>query len=99
MLMTTLPDKPQAVEMAKFLLAERLAACVQLVPVESLYIWQGEMQTAGEYLLLVKTRADLFDAAMATIKARHPYEVPEITMGDFSGGFPGYFRWIDDVTK
>ena len=99
MLMTTLPDKPQAVEMAKFMLAERLAACVQLVPVESHYVWNSEMTEAGEYLLLVKTRADLFDAAMAAIKARHPYEVPEIVTVDFTAGFAGYFGWIDQVTK
>jgi periplasmic divalent cation tolerance protein len=99
MLMTTMPDKPQAAAMAKYLLAERLAACVQLVPIESHYIWQGAIQEAGEYLLLVKTRAALFEAAIDAIKARHPYDVPEITVGDFSAGFAGYLRWIDDVTK
>jgi periplasmic divalent cation tolerance protein len=99
MLMTTLPDKGQAQAMAKYLLAERLAACAQLMPVESHYIWQGEMREAGEWLLLVKTRATLFEAAIRAIKARHPYEVPEIVVGDFASGFAGYFRWIDDVTK
>lgn len=99
MLMTTLPDKPQAAAMAKYLLSERLAACVQLIPVESHYVWKGEMVEAGEYLLLIKTRASLFEAAMAAIKSRHPYEVPEITVADFTDGFAGYFRWIDAVTK
>ena len=99
MLMTTLPDKPQAAAMAKYLLAMRLAACVQLVPVESHYVWKGETQEAGEYLLLVKTRAGLYEEAIAAIKARHPYETPEIVAGDFTAGFAGYFRWVDDVTK
>jgi periplasmic divalent cation tolerance protein len=99
MLMTTLPDKPQAVAMAKHLLAEHLAACVQLLPIESHYVWDGEMTEAGEYLLLVKTSTALFEEAIRTIKARHPYEVPEIVAADFVAGFAGYFGWIDQVTK
>ena len=99
MLMTTLPDKPQAAAMAKHLLSERLAACVQLVPIESHYVWDGEMQVAGEYLLLVKTRAALFEEVIRAIKSRHPYEVPEIVTADFTAGFAGYFGWIDQVTK
>jgi periplasmic divalent cation tolerance protein len=67
--------------------------------VESHYVWKGEMAEAGEWLLLVKTRAALFEEAIAAIKARHPYETPEIVAGDFAAGFAGYFRWIDDVTK
>lgn len=99
MLMTTLPDKVQAQAMAKYLLSERLAACVQLLPIESHYVWNGEMTEAGEWLLLVKTRAALFEAAIRAIKARHPYEVPEIVAADFTAGFADYFSWIDRGTK
>jgi periplasmic divalent cation tolerance protein len=99
MLMTSLPDKVQAQDMAKHLLTERLAACVQIMPVESHYVWNGEMQEAGEWLLLVKTRAALFETAIRAIKSRHPYEVPEIVTAGFTAGFAGYFGWIDQVTK
>lgn len=84
--------------MAKLLIDEKLAACVQLLPIESFYMWQGKTQNEAELLLLVKTRTALFDAAIARIKAAHSYTVPEIVALPFSAGFAGYFGWIDEVT-
>lgn len=83
---------------AKLLIDEKLAACVQLLPVESFYVWQGKTQNEAEILLLVKTRSAMFETAIARIKAVHSYSVPEIVAMPFSAGFAGYLDWIDGVT-
>ena len=97
-LLTTTPSRDEAAKIAKLLIDEKLAACVQLLPIESFYVWEGKTQNEAEVLLLVKTRAALFESAIARIKAVHSYSVPEIVATVFSAGFQGYFHWIDDVT-
>ena len=97
-LLTTTATRGEAVKLAKLLIDEKLAACVQLLPIESFYLWQGKTQNEAEVLLLVKTRAALFEAAMARIKAVHSYSVPEIVALPFAAGFAGYLDWIDAVT-
>jgi periplasmic divalent cation tolerance protein len=98
MLMTALPSRDAAAEIAKILVDEKLAACVQLMPIESFYRWDGKTQNETEVLLLVKTRTALFEAAIARIEAAHPYAVPEIVGLPFTAGFKGYFGWIDEST-
>lgn len=98
MLMTSVAERSDAERIARALLSEKLAACVQILPIDSFYTWKGEQRNDAELLLLVKTRAALFDTAIARIKALHPYDVPEITAQAFSGGFAGYLSWIDEVT-
>ena len=97
-MLTTTPSRDEAQRIARLLIDERLAACVQLVPIESFYFWQGETQNEAETLLLIKTRTALFDRAMARIKAVHSYTVPEIVAIPFMAGFAGYLNWIDEVT-
>jgi periplasmic divalent cation tolerance protein len=98
MLLTTAPSRDEAAKIAHLLIDEKLAACVQLLPIESFYVWEGKTQNEAEVLLLAKTRSALFDAAIARIKAVHSYSVPEIVALPFSAGFAGYFGWIDTVT-
>ena len=98
MLLTTVPSRDEAAKIANVLIDEKLAACVQLMPIESFYRWDGKTQNEAELLLLIKTRTALFETAIARIKAVHPYTVPEIVGLPFSAGFAGYFGWIDDVT-
>jgi periplasmic divalent cation tolerance protein len=98
MLMTALPARAAAAALAQLLIDEKLAACVQLLPIESFYRWEGKIQHEPEVLLLIKTRTALFEAAIARIKAAHPYSVPEITGLPFTAGLAGYFGWIDSVT-
>jgi periplasmic divalent cation tolerance protein len=98
MLLTTAPSREEAQRIAHLLLDEKLAACVQLLPIESFYCWQGKTQNEAEILLLVKTRAILFERTVARIKAVHSYSVPEIAAMPFTAGFGGYFDWIDEVT-
>ncbi len=89
----------EAAKIAKLLIDEKLAACVQLLPIESFYVWQGKTQNETELLLLIKTRRALFDTAIARIKELHSYTVPEIVALPFAAGFAGYLNWIDEVTR
>ena len=98
-MLTTTPTREEAQKLARLLIEEKLAACVQLLPIESFYVWQGKTQNEAEILLLVKTRYALFDAAMARIKQLHSYSVPEIVALPFAAGFGGYLNWIDEVTR
>jgi periplasmic divalent cation tolerance protein len=98
MLLTTTPTREEAVALAKLLTDEKLAACVQLLPIESFYLWQGKTRNEAEVLLLVKTRAALFETVIARIKAVHSYSVPEIVALPFAAGFAGYLGWMDEVT-
>jgi periplasmic divalent cation tolerance protein len=98
MLLTTVPSRDDAAKIAHLLIDEKLAACVQLLPIESFYRWEGKTQNEAELLLLIKTRTALFENAIARIKAVHPYTVPEIVGTEFLAGFKGYLDWIDQTT-
>jgi len=98
-MLTTTPSREEAQTIARLLIEEKLAACVQLLPIESFYFWQGKTQNEAEILLLIKTRSALFVAAMARIKDVHSYTVPEIVALPFAAGFQGYFDWIGEVTS
>ena len=95
---TTVASRDDARRIADMLLAERLAACVQLLPIESHYLWKGERMAEPEIMLLAKTRADLFDRVIARIKTLHPYETPEIVAQQFHAGFAPYLAWIRENT-
>lgn len=97
-MLTTTPTREEAQSLARLLIEEKLAACVQLLPIESFYFWQGQTQNEAEVLLLIKTRSALFEKATARIKAVHSYTVPEIAALPFISGFAGYLDWIDAVT-
>jgi len=99
MVTTTCADKETAKRLADVLIKARLAACVQLLTIESIYVWKGEVCDEGEILLLIKTRAALYDNLAATIRENHPYEVPEIIQLPIVGGLPEYLHWIDDCVK
>jgi periplasmic divalent cation tolerance protein len=99
MLLTTLPNADDARRIARLLVEERLAACAQLLPIESVYRWDGKIAEEPEILLLIKTRTALFDAAIARIRTEHPYSVPQIVGTPFCAGLPDYFDWMKDSTQ
>ena len=77
----TAANREEADQIAEMLVGARLAACVQiLTEIESVYRWQGRIETEGEQLLLIKTVAERLDALQSALMARHPYEVPEFVV-------------------
>lgn len=96
---TTCPNRKEAGLIARSLLKEKLAACVQIVPVESLYRWKGKIEQAAEYLLLIKTRTRLFRKVQEKIRNLHSYEVPEIISCQVEEGLPEYLRWLNQETE
>jgi periplasmic divalent cation tolerance protein len=91
---TTAGSTDQAETIAQALLDRRLAACVQLTPIASRYLWQGEIVRDDEILLLIKTRTDLFDEVAAAIRAAHSYETPEIIATSVIAGSDDYLKWL-----
>lgn len=85
----------KADEMARTLVAERIAACVNTLPaIQSTYRWQGEVTSDSESLLLIKTVANRFETLQARVLALHPYELPEIIAVDLVRGHEPYLKWI-----
>ena len=100
LILTTLPDTESARTLARALIEDRLAACVTIgAPIESMYHWQGAIETACEIPVTVKTRADLFSDVAALIGSRHSYELPEILAVRINDGSPSYLAWIDAETR
>ncbi|QTL36190.1 divalent-cation tolerance protein CutA [Pseudoalteromonas viridis] len=98
LVMTTCGTHAQAQDIARQLVANKQAACVNILPnVESIYVWQGEVTQDSEYKLMIKTHIDLVDAAMETIHRLHQYDVPEIQVIEVCAGSRDYFNWIDEV--
>lgn len=95
----TVPDATTGQTIARTLVHEGLAACVNLLPgITSIYRWQGEVQENPELLLLIKTRQERYEALEARIKELHPYEVPEIIAHKIVAGLKSYLEWIAQST-
>jgi periplasmic divalent cation tolerance protein len=93
---TTTTDKREDAErIARSLVETRLAGCVQIVgPVTSIYRWKGRIETAGEWLCLIKSREDLYGAIERAIRSFHPYETPEIVASPITAGSREYLGWL-----
>ena len=98
LIISTFADKGSAKKIAKQLVEQRLAACVQMLPIESVYLWKDEICDECEMLLLIKSKAALFDKITVAIKESHSYEVPEIIQIPITDGLPEYLKWINDCT-
>ncbi len=95
---TTIGSKKEAASIAKSLVAKKFAACVQILgPITSIYRWKGKVETAKEWMCIIKSQRKLFDKIEAEIIQIHSYELPEITMSDISGN-KEYLLWIRDNT-
>ena len=91
---TSLAARDEAHRIAAALIEERLAACVQVTPIESHYRWEGRVEQADELLLTIKTSAARAHAVEARIAALHSYALPEILVTPVIGGSKAYFDWI-----
>ena len=97
---TTTSTHNDADSIAAALLDNHLAACVQIAgPITSRYWWNNAVQHQQEFLCLIKTRADLYHDVEDTIRANHPYDVPEIVAIPFSHGSSDYLSWLTASTR
>lgn len=100
LVLSTCPGSITAKKIANELVANNLAACVQIIAgVQSVFRWVGKVDSAEEHLLLIKTSADRYDELEQKIKALHPYELPEIIAVPINIGLADYLTWIDDSTQ
>ena len=96
---STFPSPEKAAEVARVLVGERLAACVNLVPaVRSIYRWEGELCDAAETLAVIKTTTERLAALQARLVELHPYDVPELIALPVAGGHAPYLAWVAGET-
>lgn len=96
LILCTCPDRECAEQIARQLVEQQLAACINILPsITSVYQWQGEIETAQEHLLMIKSHRDRYAALEQKIKSIHPYDVPEIIAFMIERGSTDYLKWID----
>lgn len=98
--LTTFPADGDAEQFASRLVEEKLAACVNILPVmKSVYAWKGALERSDERQLLIKTTDDRLGELEARLLALHPYEVPEFLLVPIAGGCPDYLSWVVENTR
>lgn len=98
--LVTAGDADEGARIGRALVEERLAACVNVVgPIRSIYRWQGAVEDAQEWLLVVKARAADLPALEARVRALHSYDVPEVLALPVYGGAAAYLAWLDEATR
>ena len=99
LVVTNLPDRDAAIRLARALVEQRLAACVNVLGAcTSVYRWEGALEQAEEVPLLIKTRAARYPELEALIRELHPYELPEIVAVPMVRGLPDYLDWVAEET-
>ncbi len=97
---TTVETHQQASQLARQLVQERLAACVQVLgPIESHYRWQGRLEQAQEWLLLIKTTTEALPRLQRRLVELHPYQVPQLIALPVQGGHGPYLQWVEENTR
>ncbi len=95
LVLSTFPDAATARRISRQLVEEKCAACANLLPpVESIYWWEGIVESGNETLVIFKTAAGRYQALETTLRQLHPYEVPEIIALRIEQGLPEYLRWV-----
>lgn len=93
--MTTLPDSPSAVKLAEVLVQAHAAACVHIMPAgQSVYRWQGRIESSSECTLLIKSTEAVYPLLERLILEHHPYELPEVVALPVVRGLEGYLGWV-----
>lgn len=96
--LVTAGSEAEAGAIAQTLVAEKLAACVNIFPVQSTYRWQGEVQRDAEWQLFIKTDLQRFAELESRIRALHSYDVPEIIALPIQAGSAPYMAWLAEQT-
>lgn len=97
--LVTAGSQAEAEKIAEILIAEKLAACVSLMPIRSIYTWKGEVCREEEWQLMIKTQLDRFDQLEAKIRDVHSYETPEIIALPILAGSQPYLNWISSQVQ
>lgn len=98
MILVTCDTEEKARRLAGQLLEEKLAACVQIHPVTSVYTWENRVHTEAEFRMVIKTRSGLYPQIEHFILDRHGYEVPQVVRVPIDQGLEAYLNWIDENT-
>ena len=99
-ILSTTGSQEEAQKIARALVERKLAACVNIVgPIESVYRWQGAVQTSEEFLLLIKTTAAAYQRVCDLIRLLHSYELPECVQLSIEDGLPNYLEWIGESVE
>jgi len=97
---TTTEKKKDAEKIAMTLVEKKLAGCIQVVgPVTSTYQWKGNIETAEEWLCIIKSKRTLYSELEKAIKEMHTYEIPEITAISIVTGSKDYLKWLSDELR
>ncbi|MGE5840583.1 MAG: divalent-cation tolerance protein CutA [Deltaproteobacteria bacterium] len=97
---TTVEKREDADRIASIVVSKRAVACAQIMgPIRSTYWWKGKVEEAWEWLVMMKTRKDLYSSLEKEIRAAHPYEVPEIIALPIVAGSKPYLQWIEEETE
>lgn len=100
LLLTNLADVASARVLARALVEQRLAACVNMLPaVQSVYRWNGAVEEAAEVTLLIKSTAARYPELEQAVRRLHPYDLPELIAIPVSAGYPPYLEWISQETR
>lgn len=100
LVLTTCPNRRAASRLARTLVKERLAACVNIVPVaQSVYRWHGKIESAREFLLIIKSLKRAYTQLEKRLRALHPYELPEVIAVPITNGSRPYLAWIANPDK
>jgi periplasmic divalent cation tolerance protein len=100
LVLTTCGSLEEARSIAQTLVERQLAACVNIAPqIESVYRWQGGVESATEWLLVIKTTAETFDRLRETLSELHSYELPECIAIAVEDGSAGYLEWIGQSVR
>ncbi len=100
LVLTTCPNRRAAQRIARTLVEERLAACVNIIPVaQSVYRWRGKIESASELLLIIKSPRRAYAKLEKRLRALHPYELPEVIAVPIISGYRPYLAWIANPDK
>ena len=92
-------DKAEAKKLSRFLIEEKLVACVNYFHIDSVYRWKGNVEEAKEFAMIAKTRAELVDRVIERVKQVLSYEVPCVVSWNIEKGNPDYLEWIRESTE